>query len=123
MKPRDTDSLELFIAYLLRVGVLSAGALMLIGWIVEIDFTRNVFIQFATYRDLRLVDALRELYDGERWGVLISYLGMTVLILLPLVRVMMTLVIFVKNRDFILAGISALVLTGLVLSFALGFEL
>jgi uncharacterized membrane protein len=46
-----------------------------------------------------------------------------VLISLPVLRVLLTSILFLKMGDKILAAIAASVLLVLVLSFALGFEL
>ncbi len=119
----DIQALELFIARFLRYGVLIAGALMLAGWISQISFSADTFAQFQVYKEMRLVSTLHRLYDAREWGVLTSYLGMLVLICLPVLRVFMTLAMFLKKRDYALAGVSALVLFGLLLSVTLGLEI
>jgi uncharacterized membrane protein len=45
------------------------------------------------------------------------------LICLPVLRVMMTLLVFVKKKDYALAVVSGVVLAGLFLSLLLGFEI
>lgn len=119
----DIYSLELFISKFLRYGVLLAGLLMLVGWMSHLSFTADTFAQFHEYQEQRLLATLSALYKAGEWGMLTSYFGMFVLILLPVLRVFMTLAVFVKQRDFILAGVSALVLFGLLLSVTLGFEI
>ncbi len=119
----DIQALELFIARFLRYGVLIAGALMLVGWISQISFRTDTFAQFQVYKEMRLAPTLLQLYDAREWGVLTSYLGMFVLICLPVLRVIMTLAMFLKKRDYALAGVSALVLFGLLLSVTLGLEI
>ena len=120
---RDVYALELFIAKFLRYGVIVAGLLMSIGWLSQLSFTTNTFAQFHQYHELRLTDALRGIIESKLWGLLVTYIGMFVLISLPLLRVLMTLAVFIKKRDYILAGVSALVLFGLLLSVTLGFEI
>ncbi len=119
---KDVYALELFIARFLRYGVLIAGALMLAGWLAELSFSVNTFEHFRVYHETRLHDALLGAWTDGRWGLLTSYLGMFVLISLPLMRVLMTFAVFVKKRDYALAGISAVVIFSLALSLALGFE-
>ncbi|CAN5424929.1 hypothetical protein BH10BDE1_BH10BDE1_04490 [soil metagenome] len=119
----EVYSLELFIAKFLRYGVLVAGALMLFGWMSEISFKTDTFSHFATYHDVRLFPTLRALIETSRWGLLTAYAGMFVLISLPLLRVLMTLVVFLKKKDYALAAVSTLVLAGLFLSLLLGFEI
>jgi uncharacterized membrane protein len=120
---RDVFALELFIAKFLRVGVAVAGLLMLTGWLSQLSFSSDVFARFQEYHELRLVPQISLLWQAREWGRLVSYLGMFVLICLPVVRVLLTLLVFLKKRDFLLAMVSALVLFGLVLSAVLGFEI
>lgn len=120
---KDIYALELFIARFLRYGVLIAGALMLVGWLAQLSFSVNTFEHFQVYHEVRLHDVLLEAWLERKWALLTSYLGMFVLISLPLLRVLMTFVVFLKKRDYALAGISALVIFSLALSLALGFEI
>ena len=120
---KDVYALELFIARFLRYGVLVAGVLMLAGWLTQLSFSQDTFAHFQVYHDVRIYEALQEAWAGERWGLLTSYLGMFVLISLPLLRVLMTFAVFVKKRDYALAAVSGLVIFGLALSIALGFEI
>jgi uncharacterized membrane protein len=115
--------MKLFIAKFLRYGVVLAGLLMLFGWMSAIDFNGDVFAKFATYDDVRLMTAVSRVYQNRQWGTLTSYAGMAVLISLPFFRVLMTMIVFVKKRDHILAVLSALVLFGLLASLTLGIEL
>jgi uncharacterized membrane protein len=123
MMEDEVYSLELFIAKFLRYGVLLAGALMLFGWMSEISFTADTFAHFSKYHDVRLVPMLQSLFEAKRWGLLVSYAGLFVLICLPVLRVMMTLLVFVKKKDYALAVVSGVVLAGLFLSLLLGFEI
>lgn len=119
----DVYSLELFIAKFLRYGVLVAGVLMFAGWMSEISFTTDTFAHFSKYQDARLVSTIHTLVEARRWGLLTSYAGMLALISLPLLRVLMTLLVFIKKRDWALAIVSSFVLAGLFLSLLLGFEI
>ncbi len=119
----DIHALELFIARFLRYGVMIAGALMLVGWISQISFSNDTFAQFHVYREMRLVPTLIQLFHAREWGLLTSYLGMFVLLCLPVIRVLMTFAVFIKKRDYALACVSALVLFGLLLSVTLGLEI
>lgn len=119
----DPYEFEMLVAKFLRNGVAVAGALLFIGWISQLSFTVDTFAKFHEYHELRLVPALNGSMERNEWGLLISYFGLFVLISLPLLRVLMTLVVFLKNRDFILAAVSAVVLLGLIVSVTLGFEI
>lgn len=116
-------NLELFIAKFLRYGVLFAGLLIFAGWMSQIDFHANVFANFMHYQPAPLTETLRALIAGQEWGLLTAYAGLVVLIALPLSRVALTAFVFLAERDFILAFCALLVLFGLGVSFALGFEI
>jgi uncharacterized membrane protein len=116
-------SLELRISLLLRWGVLLAGAFMLIGWASMLDFTQNPLAAFQDYKSESLHESLLNALTQNQWGLLIAYAGLTILISLPLLRVLMTAVLFVKQKETVLAAIAFFVFATLILSFSLGIEL
>lgn len=117
----DSYEIELMIAKLLRIGVLFAGALMALGWLSQISFSNNVFEQFASYESRPLAETLRSLVNTGDWTKLISYLGLALLVSLPILRVLFTFVMFVRRRERTLAAAALLVLMGLALGILLGF--
>ncbi len=116
-------SLELFIAKFLRYGVLLAGLLLFVGWMMQIDFQHNTFAAFSQYRPNPLSNALHVAFAEGRWGLLIAYAGLGVLISLPIIRVALTALVFLSEKDYALAACAGLVLIGLATSFALGFTI
>ena len=127
MKPSVADesrlfSLELFIAKFLRYGVFFAAALLFIGWMLQIDFQHDTFAAFSTYKNTPLNQTLANLMSAKSYGLLISYLGLVVLISLPVLRVLLTAIAFVFERDYLLAAIAGVVLCGLLYSFVLGYK-
>ncbi len=116
-------SLELFIAKFLRYGVLFAATLLFIGWMLQIDFQHDTFAAFSTYKNAPLNQTLANLMAAKSYGLLVSYLGLVVLISLPILRVMLTAVAFVFERDYLLAAIAGVVLCGLLYSFVLGYKI
>ena len=116
-------SLELKIAKFLRAGVLVAGFLMLAGWLASFQWTGNPLAHFKTYSQLSMfLNFELAIMDGN-WGLCLSYVGLIALISLPVLRVLLTMVLFIKQKEFILAGVAALVLLGLFVSFTFGIEL
>ncbi len=111
--------LELTIAKILRVGVLISAILLAAGLLAQ--FKSTDFSLYQNYSEMPLKTALAQAIDQQQWGLLTSYAGLAVLILLPLLRVGLTMIVFALQRDFILAFISAIVLTGLLISVRLGF--
>jgi uncharacterized membrane protein len=115
--------LELKISKLLRWGVLLAGALMLLGWMSFLDFSQNPLANFHDYKGENLKLSLESAVEHHQWGLLIAYAGLTILICLPLLRVFMTGILFVKQKERILAVVAFIVFVILILSFSLGIEL
>lgn len=127
MKMPD-ESIDIKIATVLRVGVISAGVLIFLGWLSQIslsDLARrsdSAFDGFKVYESSPLIPVLQELVSRGRWGELVSYLGLSLLILLPVFRVFMTFVSFLIVRDFMLSLLSAIVFISLLISFSLGLS-
>lgn len=117
------ESLELKISKFLRLGVLVAGIFMLIGWLSHTFTQPDNFELLKTYHDSTLSETLRMAYAEGAWGTLISYLGLVILIALPITRVFLTAVLFLKQKEYLLAGIAGFVLVALIVSFSLGIEL
>jgi uncharacterized membrane protein len=120
---QDLHVLELKIAKFLRFGALVAGALLLVGWIGMISTHSAGLSGFHEYQEA----SLRELWDQalatKRWPVQISYVGLGCLISLPVIRVLLTSILFFRQREKVLGGIALLVLLLLLFSFSQGIEL
>lgn len=119
----DIESLELKIAKFLRYGVMLSGAIMLVGWLMQFKLQGNPFFNFETYDQLPLLDLLKLHIRNKDYGVLLSYAGLVSLISLPFIRVLLTAILFIKQKEFILALIAFVVLSGLILSMSLGIDL
>ena len=115
--------LEIKIARFLRWGVMTAGGLMLLGWVLAFTLNTDPFFVYQTYDPLPLKEIWRSYYATGQWGQLLSLMGLCALILLPVVRVMLTTWLFIKQRDRLLAFIAFVVLLCLTISFSLGVEL
>lgn len=120
---RELESLELKIARFLRFGVFLSGVLIFVGWIMNLNFRHDSFHSFQIYDVLPLQDLLAIYYRNGNWGVLLSYVGLAVLISLPLIRVLLTACLFLKQKDYFLSTIAFIVLLSLIISFSLGIEL
>lgn len=116
-------NLEIFISQMLRGGVLIAGALLLVGWLTQIQFHENPFLAFQVYQPLSLKLYLNQLWQGGEWGLLTACGGLFVLISLPILRVVMTAVLFLRQGERKLALVAAFVLVLLLMSFSLGIEI
>jgi uncharacterized membrane protein len=121
-------SLEMRISKFLRVGVIVAALVMLIGWVgtlvrMKSGFALNRFTVFETYHHVPLFQELNEAIQLGNWPKLISYLGLVILISLPISRVLLTMILFFKQKEKILGWVALFVLVALAMSLLLGFEL
>lgn len=119
----NIESLELKIANFLRFGVVIAGILMFVGWMAQFKISANPFFNFETYDHIPMKDLLSFHLKQKNWGMLISYMGLVALISLPVIRVILTAILFLRQKDFILALVAIVVLVGLIISMTLGIEI
>lgn len=119
----EIESLELKISKFLRIGVIVAGIIMFCGWLTLFKLKGNPFFVFETYDHIPLIDLIKFHIHHKNYGALLSYAGLVALISLPLIRVFLTAFLFVRQKEFTLAGIAFVVLAGLIFSMALGIEI
>ncbi|MFY7992102.1 MAG: DUF1634 domain-containing protein [Bacteriovoracaceae bacterium] len=117
------ENLELKISKFLRLGVLCSGFFLGIGWLGNFSFENSHPSRFATYSPVDLMTSLELAVMGGNWALLLSYIGLIILIGLPMIRVLLTAVLFVKQKEHILAAIAGVVLLALIISFSFGIEL
>ncbi len=119
----DLHVLELKIAKFLRLGVLVAGALLLVGWIGMISTHSDGLSGFHAYQEASLRELWNQALATKRWPVLTSYVGLGCLISLPVIRVLLTSILFFRQHEKVLGGIALLVLLLLLFSFSQGIDL
>lgn len=118
----DIETMELKISKFLRWGVLISGVVITIGWLMSFKADSDPFEPLRTYRSYSLIDSIQMNALLENWGKIIAYLGLTFLISLPVIRVFLSIILFIKQKEKTMALIGAIVLIGLMLSFSLGVE-
>lgn len=123
MIDQELVELELKISKMLRFGVIAAGILLFIGWMSTLQVSENPFKEFAEYQPQSLTLQLHKVLAEHHWGLLIAYFGLVVLISLPFLRVLMTAVLFSKQREKVLALISCVVMLALIISMCLGLDI
>ena len=116
-------TLEYRISKLLRYGVMLAGAMLFAGWMTMLDFTQNPLLAFHDYRDITFLQSVEYALRDKVWGLLVAYAGLVFLISLPLLRVLMTAILFWRQKERLLSGIAFFVFAALILSFSFGIEL
>ena len=115
MNREQVEDLEIKISLFLRYGVLLAGILMLIGWLSHIDLGGEPFSKFTVFQEHDFRESFR--------STPIATLGLFALISLPIIRVLLTLILFLVERQWIMSVLAAVVFSALLLSFALGIHL
>ncbi len=116
----DIVSMEVRIAKFLRAGVVVSGIFITIGWLWSFKSDYDPFAPLQSYSPLSLMDSLEVSFMLKYWGRIVSYIGLIILISLPVLRVFLSVILFIKQKEKTMALIGAIVLIGLILSFSLG---
>ncbi len=120
-KDNFTDAkLENTIGYLLRYGVLLAAAVVLFGgilYLIKYGTMSPDYINFKLVSEsLRSIEGiLAQAFKFQPGGLI--QLGLLLLIATPIARVILSVVAFLRQRDFIYAVITLIVLLILIFSF------
>lgn len=119
---KDLETMELKISKFLRFGVILSGIIILTGWMMSFRPASDPFISLQTYSSFNLIDSLQMHAILQNWGKIITYFGLSILISLPILRVFLSVILFIKQKEKIMALLGAIVLIGLILSFSLGIK-
>ena len=119
----NLEQLELKISKFLRFGVILAGALMLIGFVLGFYPEANPFLHFSQYDELPFKEIVSLHFKRRHFGPLISYTGLIILILLPVIRVFLTGILFLRAGEKIMSLLAIIVLMALLISFSFGIDL
>lgn len=121
MKPDNKAyELELLIAKFLRWGVVFCGVLILAGWLMNLKFDANPFYVYRDYDPIPFWQLIQHYIRSGNIGGLVAYAGLASLVSLPVWRVFLTGVLFLRQKEKSLALIAFIVFTLLVISFLLG---
>ncbi|MGZ3772266.1 MAG: DUF1634 domain-containing protein [Pseudobdellovibrionaceae bacterium] len=114
--------LELKISYLLRIGVLIAGFLLCLGWLWMLTHGESISGKFTDYtKPMPFPERVHWAIISNDPATLISLLGLAFLVILPILRVLMTGILFIWRKEFRLGFIAFIVFIALISSFFLGF--
>jgi len=106
---------ETLISWLLRIGVGLSAALAVIGMVVIIVHHPEHVIGHRMHNPHEVIESIRA---GHGQGI--AMLGLLLLIATPVMRVAVSIALFVRERDYTFVLITTTVLLLLLLSFALG---
>ncbi|WP_152393679.1 DUF1634 domain-containing protein [Paenibacillus guangzhouensis] len=109
-------SAEIVVSKVLRIGVLVSGLVILIGLILYLVAGESGY-PADTYPT-----TLRGIIEGAGGlkPAAVILLGLFLLILTPVLRVGITILVFVKAKDYLYVGITSLVFVILIISLLLG---
>lgn len=119
----ELHSLELIISKLLRVGVMTAGVCLLFGWIGMWLQNGSMLSNFHVYEPEPLLEKIQWAVLMRDRSLMIAMIGLVILVCLPLVRVLLTGILFFRQKDYKLAVMAFAVFATLLASFFLGIEL
>jgi uncharacterized membrane protein len=119
---KEIDKMELLISKFLRFGVIVSGLIILSGWLMSFEADRNPFTSLQSYQYFSLINSLEMNFILNNWGKVISYLGLMVLISLPILRVFLSMILFIRHKEKMMAFLSLIVFIGLILSFLMGID-
>ncbi|GAC41183.1 DUF1634 domain-containing protein [Paenibacillus popilliae] len=110
------DDVELTVSRLLRIGVVVAGLFIAFGLLLFLATGES------GYPDASFPTTVAEVAAGVAGFNAYAFisLGLLLLILTPVFRVAVSILVFLKEGDRVYAGITALVLAILLISFVLG---
>ena len=121
MKPdQKTYELELTIAKFLRYGVIACGVLIAIGWLLNIKWEGNPFYLYRDYDPIPFWQLVGHYTRTGNYGAIICFIGLAGLVSLPVWRVLLTGILFFKQKERAMACIAFFVFTLLIISFLLG---
>lgn len=126
-----TFRIELFIAQLLRWGVLTSFVIIAVGLVLMLATGQtgysqmrlddvNSLVQYHTQPDFpnTVGDVWRGLLALKPYAIIT--LGLMILIAIPVMRVAVSVLAFAVERDWLYVGITLFVFIVLIVSFALG---
>jgi uncharacterized membrane protein len=118
-KTESEQQLESLLSNLLKYGVLTASAVVLLGGILYLIRHGAEPVQYHVFRGepsqlCSPAGVLEAVLSGSRRGII--QLGLLLLIATPVLRVVISLVVFLRSRNFHYVIVTFLVLTALIYS-------
>jgi len=113
---KSARSVERLVSYFLRIGVLTSAAVILSGLIYFLMTGDSGYPNDVYPTDLTAIG--KGVLELKPYAILL--MGLFMLILTPVLRVGVSLLVFIKEKDRLYVIITAVVLVVLVISFFLG---
>ncbi len=114
------QKLEIIIGYTLRIGVVTAAIIVLIGGVLYLIQNHSEVTHYHTFhsaasRTDNISGIVRNIRELNMLGII--QLGLLVLIATPLLRVIFSVIVFVLENDVLYAAATLIVLIVLLYSF------
>jgi len=126
LSPTGMDQTRLIICYVLRTGVMISGTLMILGLALYLARGPAILLNFSRFEPASSDGGFAYNQPRAVWRGLIHDLdpvacmqaGVLILLCTPLARVFVTLILFLRMRDWIYVTAAAIVLAMLLASMA-----
>ncbi|WP_158961420.1 DUF1634 domain-containing protein [Myroides fluvii] len=120
------NQLQSIIGNVLRYGVLSALTVTLLGGIILLAKDAEQVVSFSTFveKDQNLFVVFNTIFQGVKdWnGASIIFLGILLLFLTPVLRLLLSLISFILEKDSLYVVITLIVIAVIILSVSFGFS-
>lgn len=113
---KEPNEVEIFVSRSLRFGVLVSGAVILIGLILFLTTGESGYP--GELYPTRLKEIFTGAFSMKPFAIILA--GLVMLICTPIMRVGISILVFLKERDWLYVGISAIVFFILVSGFFFG---
>lgn len=118
-KSEEIEKAEIMISKSLRVGVILSAIIIVIGLLLFIK-TGNSGYQ-GSYFPTRLGEIFKGIIGIKPYAIILA--GLYILILTPVVRVAVSIIVFLKEKDYLYTKITLFVLAILIFSLCMGKSL
>lgn len=116
MKKSNIEEVEVIISRSLQIGVVLSAAIMLIGFSLFLITGNSGYPRDTFPTDLLVI--FYGLMSLKPYAIILT--GLFILILTPIFRVGVSIIVFLKEKDFLYVKITTLVFVILIISFLLG---
>jgi uncharacterized membrane protein len=116
MRSSNTEEVEVIVGRCLKIGVLLSAAVILTGFLMFLITGSSGYPGNTYPTDLLVI--FHGLMSLKPYAIILT--GLFILILTPVFRVGVSIIVFLKEKDYLFAKITALVFAILIVSFLLG---
>ncbi len=123
VSPRQAElKIANYIGVFLKIGVITAGFFLVTGWAWMLIDGDHEVRALQNYEASSLTERLEWAIILNDRAMIFATLGLALLVLLPLLRVFITVVLFGVSRDYKMTVMAFFVLLALIFSFSLGLN-